>query len=135
MLFGGIIAIMIISPRLSLVMISTFPVLMLVAVFIGRKVRKLSREAQDRLAESATIVEETLQGIANVKAFTNESYEVKRYLLVGQRVWNLAFSPDGKRLYTTNGVSNDMSVIDVAAQRVVKSVPVGGLPWGVVAAP
>jgi ATP-binding cassette subfamily B protein len=50
-----------------------------VAVFIGRKVRKLSREAQDRLAESATIVEETLQGIANVKAFTNESYEVKRY--------------------------------------------------------
>jgi ATP-binding cassette subfamily B protein len=79
MLFGGIIAIMIISPRLSLVMISTFPVLMLVAVFIGRKVRKLSREAQDRLAESATIVEETLQGIANVKAFTNESYEGKRY--------------------------------------------------------
>jgi ABC transporter fused permease/ATP-binding protein len=79
MLFGGVIAIMIISPRLSLVMISTFPVLMLVAVFLGRKVRKLSREAQDRLAESATVVEETLQGIANVKAFTNESFEVRRY--------------------------------------------------------
>ncbi len=79
MLCGGVIAIVIISPRLSLVMISTFPVLMLVAVFLGRKVRKLSREAQDRLAESATVVEETLQGIANVKAFTNESYEVRRY--------------------------------------------------------
>jgi ATP-binding cassette subfamily B protein len=50
-----------------------------VAVFIGRKVRRTSREAQDRLAESATIVEETLQGIANVKAFTNECYEVERY--------------------------------------------------------
>ncbi len=79
MLFGGVVAILVISPRLSLVMISTFPVLMLVAVFLGRKVRKLSREAQDRLAESATIIEETLQGIANVKAFTNESYEVRRY--------------------------------------------------------
>ncbi len=79
MLFGGVIAIVAISPRLSLVMVSTFPVLMLVAVFLGRKVRRVSREAQDRLAESATIVEETLQGIANVKAFANESYEVRRY--------------------------------------------------------
>jgi len=79
MLLGGVAAIIAISPRLSLVMVSTFPVLMGVAVFLGRKVRRVSREAQDRLAESATIVEETLQGIANVKAFTNESYEVRRY--------------------------------------------------------
>jgi len=54
---------------------------------------------------------------------------------VGQRVWNLAFSLDGKRLYTTNGVSNDLSVIDVDALRVTKSIPVGGLPWGVVVVP
>jgi ATP-binding cassette subfamily B protein len=79
MLCGGVVAIMVISPRLSLVMVSTFPVLMLVAVFLGRKVRRLSRAAQDRLAESATVVEETLQGIANVKAFTNERYEMARY--------------------------------------------------------
>ena len=61
------------------------------------------------------------------------SYEVERYLLVGQRVWSLAFSPDQSRLYTTNGVSNDISVIDVGAQKVIKSVPVGQAPWGVVA--
>ena len=79
MLVGGVVAIIAISPRLSLVMVSTFPVLMGVAVFLGRKVRRVSREAQDRLAESATIVEETFQGIANVKAFTNENYEVERY--------------------------------------------------------
>ena len=64
-----------------------------------------------------------------------QTYEVKRYLLVGQRVWNLAFSGDGKRLYTTNGVSNDMSVIDTEALRVTRSVPVGQLPWGIVVAP
>ena len=61
-----------------------------------------------------------------------QSYEVMRYLLVGQRVWNLAFNPDQTRLYTTNGVSNDISVIDLAALKVIKSIPVGQSPWGVV---
>ena len=60
---------------------------------------------------------------------------VERYLLVGQRVWNLALSTDGSRLYTTNGVSNDLSVIDTAAMRAVRSVPVGQAPWGVVVRP
>ena len=58
---------------------------------------------------------------------------MKDYLLVGQRVWQLAFSPDGKFLYTTNGNSNDISVIDVATDKVLKSVQVGEQPWGVVA--
>ena len=79
MLVGGIAMIGLTSSRLALVMISSFPVLILVAVFFGRKIRRLSRAAQDQLAESATIVEETLQGIANVKAFTNEQFEVRRY--------------------------------------------------------
>jgi len=75
-------------------------------------------------------------GPANRVAMVDtKTYEVRKYLLVGQRVWNLAFSLDGKRLYTTNGVSNDLSVIDVDALRVTKSIPVGGLPWGVVVTP
>ena len=45
----------------------------------------------------------------------------------------IGFSPDKSRLYTTNGNSNDISVIDVASRKVVKSVPVGEQPWGVVA--
>ena len=64
-----------------------------------------------------------------------QSFEVKKYLLVGQRVWNMAFSPDEKRLYTVNGASNDVSAIDVADLKVTKSVPVGRLPWGVAVAP
>ena len=70
--------------------------------------------------------------VAEVDAHT---YKVLRYHLVGQRVWNLAFSPDERRLYTTNGNSNDVSVIDLAADRVVKSLGVGRSPWGVVAVP
>jgi YVTN family beta-propeller protein len=64
-----------------------------------------------------------------------QTYEVKKYLLVGQRVWNLAFNHDESRLYTTNGVSNDISEIDVPNLRVTKSVPVGNQPWGVVVRP
>jgi PQQ-dependent catabolism-associated beta-propeller protein len=60
-----------------------------------------------------------------------QTFEVEDYLLVGQRVWQLAFGPDDKFLYVTNGVSNDISVIDVENLEVTKSVPVGRLPWGV----
>jgi YVTN family beta-propeller protein len=55
--------------------------------------------------------------------------------LVGQRVWQLAFTPDEKLLFTTNGSSNDVSVIDVEKLRVVRSIKVGRYPWGVVVAP
>ncbi len=79
LLVGGTALIAATSLRLSLVMISSFPVLMLLGVLFGRRIRKLSRAAQDRLADTATIVEETLQGIANVKAFGNEAHESKRY--------------------------------------------------------
>jgi ATP-binding cassette subfamily B protein len=50
-----------------------------VAVVFGRRTRGLAREAQDRLAETAIVVEETLQGILNVKVFTNEVHELRRY--------------------------------------------------------
>ena len=59
------------------------------------------------------------------------SHEVKKYLLVGQRVWHMAFTPDEKYLLTTNGVSNDVSVIDVASLKVVNTIQVGQLPWGI----
>lgn len=75
-------------------------------------------------------------GPANrVAVIDGESLEVTNYLLVGQRVWQMAFTPDNKFLYTTNGNSNDVSVIDVDKEEVVKSIQVGQQPWGVVVAP
>jgi YVTN family beta-propeller protein len=43
----------------------------------------------------------------------------------------MAFTPDEKYLLTTNGLSNDVSVIDVASLKVIKSIQVGELPWGI----
>jgi ATP-binding cassette subfamily B protein len=78
-LLGGIILIASTSARLTLIMLSAVPPVIVLAVVFGRKLRQNSRDAQDKLAETGTIVEETLQGIFNVKAFVNESFEIARY--------------------------------------------------------
>ncbi|EFO30269.1 yvtn beta-propeller repeat-containing protein [Roseibium sp. TrichSKD4] len=75
-------------------------------------------------------------GPANRVAVINiPKREVEKYILVGQRVWQLDFTPDEKYLLSTNGNSNDITVIDVAEQEAIKSIQVGQLPWGVVVAP
>jgi ABC-type multidrug transport system fused ATPase/permease subunit len=78
-LLAGIGLILFISAKLTLVMLSVIPVVVVFAVIFGRYIRRLSRDAQDRLADSNTVVQESLQGISNVKAFTNEWYELDRY--------------------------------------------------------
>ena len=71
-------------------------------------------------------------GPANrIAVVDSKSHTVSKYLLVGQRVWHMAFTPDQKYLLVTNGVSNDVSVIDVPAQKVIKTIQVGELPWGI----
>ncbi len=79
MLVGSIVLIAVTSGRLTLVMLSVFPAIIGIAVVFGRLIRRNSREAQDRLADGNVIVEETLHGIASVKAFANEEYEQDRY--------------------------------------------------------
>ena len=54
---------------------------------------------------------------------------------VGARPWGIALSSDGKRLYTANGSSNDVSVVDTSSLSVLKRIPVGQGPWGVVLSP
>ncbi|MGB1206766.1 MAG: ABC transporter ATP-binding protein [Chitinophagales bacterium] len=75
----GIVIIFYTSPRLTLIMLSTFPIGVIAAIFFGRYIRKLSRKTQDALATANVVVEETLQSIQVVKAFTNEWFEQKRY--------------------------------------------------------
>ena len=47
------------------------------------------------------------------------------------RVWSLALSRDGKRLYSTDGVDHQVSVIDTDSNSVVTTIPVGKFPWGI----
>jgi YVTN family beta-propeller protein len=50
---------------------------------------------------------------------------------VGARPWGIALTPDGKKIYTANGPSGDVSVIDARTLQVTQRIPVGQLPWGI----
>ena len=74
-------------------------------------------------------------GSHRVEVWDASDGKLLQTLKAGEPVWQLAFTPDEKLLFTTNGISNDVSVIDVATNTVVKSVPVGEQPWGVAVSP
>lgn len=78
-IFGGISLMMTISFRLTSFMLLIVPVIMILITVFGRYIRSLSKKAQKQIADSNTVVEETLQGIYSVKAFNNEYYEMRRY--------------------------------------------------------
>jgi PQQ-dependent catabolism-associated beta-propeller protein len=70
-----------------------------------------------------------------IAAIDTKTFEIKAFILVGRRVWHLALSPAEDFLYTTNGVSGDVTVIDVARLKPIKSIKVGRFPWGVAIRP
>lgn len=76
---GGIIMLFFINIELALIMLAIVPVVSVVAFLFGRYIRKFSRNVQDKVADSNAIVEETLQGVQNVKSFANEFFEIGRY--------------------------------------------------------
>lgn len=79
LIIGGIALLASESFKLTLMMLAVIPLVAVAAVIFGRFIRKYSKNVQDKVAESQVIVEETLQGISNVKAFANEWYEIARY--------------------------------------------------------
>ncbi len=75
----GLVLLTALSPTLTLTMLASIPVVAIVAVVFGRYIQKLSKQVQDRIADTNVVVEETLQGIQSVKAFANEAWEAVRY--------------------------------------------------------
>ena len=53
---------------------------------------------------------------------------VRGLILVGKRAWGLTLNPDGSRLYVANGMSDDMTLIDTASHKAIRTVPVGRSP-------
>ena len=67
------------SVKLSLFMIACIPVVIVLIAIFGARIRKLTRKAQDDLAATQVVVDESLQAITSVKAFANEDFEISRY--------------------------------------------------------
>lgn len=88
-ILGGVAFLFMISWKLALIMLGTVPVMAVLAVVFGRFIRKLSKQAQDYAAESNSIIEETLSGISNVKAFTFERFSILNYGKKTKEIRNL----------------------------------------------
>lgn len=78
-LIGGSAMLFFTSVKLTLIMLGTFPVVVVFAMFFGRYIRKLSKKRTDVLADTNVILDETLSAISVVKSFTNEWFERMRY--------------------------------------------------------
>lgn len=76
---GGITLMLIMNWKLTLMIFGIIPPIILLAVFYGRRVEKLSTLVQDRLANAISALEESISGIRIVKSFTQERYEEKRF--------------------------------------------------------
>lgn len=88
--FAGIVLILTISTKLTFIMLSFVPIIVVVGVIIARYIKILSKKVQDRLAETNIIVEETLQNVQIVKAYNNEKFEKNRYLTGNNKVVDTA---------------------------------------------
>lgn len=75
----GVVLLLLTSTKLTLLALAVIPALVIGAVFYGRFIRRLSKERQDALADTSVVIEETLQNIQTVKAFSSEAYEARRY--------------------------------------------------------
>lgn len=78
-IIGSIVVLFALSPKLTFTLLGVVPVMAVAAVVFGRRIRTLSRGVQDQVAKSTNIVSEVVTGIINVKAFTNEHLENKRF--------------------------------------------------------
>ena len=83
MLVGAVVLMLVTQPWLSAMVLVGIPATLLPIVWYGRRVRRLSRTSQDRVAELGRYAEEALSGIKTLQAFTHEAVDKTHY---GQRV-------------------------------------------------
>ena len=88
-LIGGIVMLLIVSPRLTLAMLSVVPPLIIAANLWGRVIRRLARQAQDQLAQASGQLQESLAAVDTVQSFTREGFEAQRYSGGIERAFNL----------------------------------------------
>lgn len=77
--FGGVVLMLVTSPWLTLMVMAVVPLVVAPIIFLGRRVRRLSRESQDKIAESSGVAGETLQAAATVQAFTYEPVARRKF--------------------------------------------------------
>jgi len=78
-LVGGLTLLVLTSPQLAMYILIGIPVVVGPILIVGRKIRKLSRQSQDRVADTSALAGETLNAMQTVQAFTLEDLQADRY--------------------------------------------------------
>src|SRR6202167_1948691 len=78
-LIGAVVLLALTSTRLTIWILALMPVVIVPMIVVGRRVRRLSRSAQDRIADTSSLVDESLNAIQTVQAFTLEELQHQRY--------------------------------------------------------
>lgn len=79
LLFGGLVMVVLSSPKMSLVVLVVVPLVVVPLILLGRRLRRASRLAQDRLADVAVQAEETVAAIRTVQAFGRQGMMADRF--------------------------------------------------------
>ena len=78
-LVGGLVVIFIMNWRLALLTLVVAPPIGLLGQYLGRRIRAISREAQDAQGEAVGVLQEAIAEVRTVQAFTREQYESDRF--------------------------------------------------------
>lgn len=76
---GSFIMMINLSWQLTAITLLLIPLLIVLAIIYGRRIRSMSTEVQDRMAEASSVLEETISGVRIVQSFAREPYEVERF--------------------------------------------------------
>ncbi|HEX5640452.1 MAG TPA: ABC transporter transmembrane domain-containing protein [Burkholderiaceae bacterium] len=98
---GGIAMLVATSPRLMLTVVGVIALVVVPAMLIGRRVRRLSRASQDRIADSSAIAGEVLNAVQVVQSYTQEGNEARRFHEANERSFDTAVRRTGTRATLT----------------------------------
>ncbi|HEY8100575.1 MAG TPA: ABC transporter transmembrane domain-containing protein [Burkholderiaceae bacterium] len=98
---GGLVMLFVTSVKLSSIIIVLLAVVVLPIVLYGRRVRKLSRESQDRIADASGVAGEILNAMPTVQAFTQEKFESERFSTSVERAFKTAIQRISARAMLT----------------------------------
>ncbi len=102
LLFAGALIMMIwSSPALASIIVALLVVVVLPILIVGRRVRKLSRDSQDKLADTGALANETLNAMQTVQSYVREDMESQRYDLAADHAFESALRRNRNRSYLT----------------------------------
>ncbi len=131
MMIGGLFMLMITSPKLTTLVIGTVVFVVIPLIFMGRTVRNLSRQSQDRVADTSAYASETINAIQTVQSFTHEDTDRSRFAMAVEATFSTALKRVRARSVMTALVivlvfASIVGVLWIGAQAVIAKEMTGG---------